>query len=76
MKSNYDIAHPQQGYEETVVEGTLTVKGKLMLNGDVEGLPQAENVEDSTATTVAALKEDFNTLLDALKEAGIMAADE
>jgi hypothetical protein len=44
----------------------------------VEGLlsTPAENQSDSEATTVVALKEDFNTLLAKLKTAGIMAADE
>lgn len=37
--------------------------------------PQAANQADSTATTIAGLKEDFNTLLAALKTAGLMAAD-
>ena len=36
---------------------------------------QAENIAESEATTVALLKADFNDLLDALKEAGIMEAD-
>lgn len=39
------------------------------------GVLQAANVEASTATTVAGLKEDFNGLLSALKEAGIMVPD-
>ena len=39
------------------------------------GVMQAENIADSTATTVAALKTDFNALLAALKAAGIMVAD-
>ena len=38
--------------------------------------PILDNQEASTATAVAGLKEDFNTLLAALKEAGIMGADE
>ena len=45
---------------------------------EVEGLPGssvAENQADSTATTVAGLKEDLNALLLKLKVAGVMAAD-
>ena len=45
---------------------------------EIEGLPgatPAENQTDSTATTVAALKEDLNALLIKLKTAGIMEAD-
>lgn len=36
---------------------------------------QAANQADSTATTVAGLKDDFNGLLAKLKAAGLMAAD-
>lgn len=39
------------------------------------GVYQAENVEESSATTVAGLKDTVNGLLSALKAAGIMAAD-
>ena len=53
---------------------------KLVLDegASVEGLPgstPAENQAESAATTVAALKEDFNTLLSKLKAAGLMTAD-
>lgn len=40
------------------------------------GVYQAENVAESTATTVAGLKDTVNALLSSLKEAGIMAQDE
>lgn len=45
---------------------------------EVEGnsFTPAENQADSTATTVAALKDEFNALLSKLKTAGLMAADE
>ena len=39
------------------------------------GVKQAANQAISTASTIATLKEDFNTLLAALKTAGIMVAD-
>ena len=42
----------------------------------VEGLPKAGNQADSTASTVATLKDDFNALLAKLKAAGLMTADE
>ena len=56
------------------------IGGKLVFDegASVEGLPgsaPAENQAESTATTVAALKEDFNALLAKLKAAGLMAAD-
>ena len=40
------------------------------------GVHQAENVAESSATTVASLKETVNATLAALKAAGIMAPDE
>ncbi len=56
------------------------IGGKLVFDegASVEGLPgstPAENQADSTATTVVALKDDFNALLTKLKAAGLMAAD-
>lgn len=56
------------------------IGGKLVFDegASVEGLPgstPAENQAESAATTVAALKEDFNTLLSKLKTAGLMTAD-
>jgi hypothetical protein len=50
---------------------------------EIEGLPSvgtggggaAENQADSTASTVASLREDLNSLLSKLKAAGLMAAD-
>ena len=61
--------------------GDIThIGGKLVFEegASVEGLPgstPAENQADSTASTVAALKDDFNALLAKLKAAGLMAAD-
>lgn len=61
--------------------GNVThIGGKLVFDegASVKGLPAstpAETQADSTATTVAALKEDFNALLAKLKSAGLMAAD-
>lgn len=72
------------GGSEWVVGGKLTflpgavVEGAESLFGE---LPTAELVEqkapfvaDSEATTVAALREDYNGLLAALREVGILAA--
>ena len=39
-----------------------------------EGL--VKNIADSDATTIALLKADFNALLKALKDCGLMEADE
>ena len=50
---------------------SITAEGVLSVNGVTPAAAQA----DSEATTIAALKEDFNTLLAALRAAGLLAAD-
>jgi hypothetical protein len=70
------------GGNEWVVGGKLiflpgaTVEGAESLF-DVPSGAQAQisNFPASTATTVAALREEFNVLIAALKSAGLMAAD-
>ena len=64
--------YTEQGGEVTHIGGKLVIDER----GSVEGLPIAENQEDSTASTIADLKTDFNALLAKLKAAGLMAADE
>ena len=63
---------------------TLVIGGKLVVEegAEVSGLPDsggsggaAANQPASTATQVAALKNDFNALLIRLKDAGIMVPD-
>ena len=49
---------------------SVTAEGVLSADGVTPAAAQA----DSTATTIAALKEDFNTLLAALRIAGLLAA--
>ncbi len=71
------------GGSELVIGGKLTfLPGATVegMEGLMESLPTAELMErqvpfvpDSEATTVAALREDFNGLLVALREAGILA---
>lgn len=63
--------YTKQGGETTVIGGTLEIKE----GASVTGLPQVENQADSTATTVADLKSDFNSLLSKLKTAGLMESD-
>ena len=66
--------YTEQGGDVTHIGGKLVFEE----GASVEGLPgstPAENQADSTATTVAALKDDFNALLAKLKAAGLMAAD-
>ncbi len=64
--------YTEQGGETTVIGGTLEIKEGASLTG----FPQAENQADSTATTVADLKSDFNSLLSKLKSSGLMEDDE
>ena len=64
--------YTEQGGETTVIGGTLEIKE----GASITGLPQAENQVDSTATTVADLKSDFNSLLTKLKSSGLMEDDE
>lgn len=78
MTKNYH-AH---GGGEWVVGGKLTflpgasVEGGDGLFGDAApGFIQMLNQAPSEATTIAALKDNFNALLAALKAAGLMAAD-
>ena len=85
MSNNARNYHAHGG-NEWVVGGKLTflpgavVEGAESLFGE---LPEAELLEqktpyvpDSEATTVAALREDFNGLLAALREAGVLVASE
>ena len=64
--------YTEQGGETTVIGGTLEIKEGASLTG----FPQAENQANSTATTVADLKSDFNSLLSKLKSSGLMEDDE
>ena len=66
------LNYTEQGGEVTHIGGTLVIEE----GAEVEGLPlpftPAAGQEASTATTVTALKEDFNALLVKLKAAGLM----
>ena len=64
--------YTEQGGETTVIGGTLEIKEGALLTG----FPQAENQADSTASTIADLKSDFNSLLTKLKSSGLMEDDE
>jgi hypothetical protein len=71
--------YTEQGGEKTVIGGVLEVKegGSLELKEGalIKGLPIALNQTNSTATTVSALKDNFNDLLAKLKDAGFMEFD-
>ncbi|MBQ3268348.1 MAG: Head fiber protein [Clostridia bacterium] len=62
------------GGNEWVIGGKLT----FLEGAEVEGFPgifTLPYIADSEATSVAALKESFNSLLVALRTAGLMAAE-
>ena len=59
------------GGDRTVIGGILEFTG----DGAMKGFPGAENQAASSATTVSALKDDFNALLLKLKSAGIVMPD-
>ena len=54
-----------------VIGGALVLKEGATLIG----FQKTENQPDSTATTIADLKTDFNSLLLRLKSAGLMESD-
>lgn len=66
--------YTEQGGEKTVIGGNLevTYEGKLTFEGSE--MKPAQLQADSTATTIADLKTDFNQLLSKLKAAGLMAS--
>lgn len=68
------------GGNELVIGGKITflpgatIEGGDNLFGQSEPVPQAAYVADSEATTIATLKDDFNGLLAALRNVGLMAS--
>ena len=74
-----------EGGDRLVIGGTLEVLDTATVTGLQSGYAseqtagsvyQAMNQAESAATTIADLKSDFNALLQKLKDAGIMAADQ
>ena len=67
-----------QGGNELVIGGKLTFLPGATIEGgdDLFGQPSSFEpigyVADSEATTIAALKDDFNNLLTAIRNAGLM----
>ena len=64
--------YAEQGGNKWVVGGTLEItdEGSLSINGSP--LTRAANQTESTASTIADLTADLNSLLDKLKTAGLM----
>ena len=80
METNNTRNYMAHGGAELVIGGKLTFLPGATVEG-AEGLldvPQAATlpyIADSKATSAAALREDYNQLLAALRTAGIMAAE-
>ena len=73
---NYNAKnYTEQGGEKTVIGGTLEIKEGASVTGLPSDFSPAAHQADSTATTIALLKDDFNALLAKLKTAGLMEAD-
>ena len=68
---SYNTKNYQETCDKLVIGGTLEIKE----GASITGFPKAENQADSTATTIADLKTDFNSLLEKLKTAGLMKSD-
>lgn len=68
--------YTEQGGDKWVVGGTLEIgsEGQLILGG--KSIAPAAHQTDSTATTIADLKTDFNALLAKLNAAGLMAGSD
>ena len=68
------------GGSELVIGGKLTflpgatIEGGDDLFGQSEPVAQIAYIADSEATTIAALKDDFNGLLAAIRNAGLMVS--
>lgn len=69
------MSYNTKNYSEN--SDTLVIGGSLKLadGATLSGFPTAENQENSTATTIADLKTDFNSLLKKLKSAWLMVSD-
>ena len=69
-----------QGGNELVIGGKLTflpgatIEGGDDMFGQSEPASQIAYIADSEATTIAALKDDYNALLAAIRAAGFMEA--
>ena len=68
--------YTEQGGGRWVVNGTLEIggEGQLILGG--QPIAPTAHQADSTATTIADLKTDFNALLAKLQTAGLMAGSD
>ena len=71
-----DKCYIANGGRELVIGGKLTILPGAVVEGlEAAQTAKAANVDESTANTVAALREDLNAVISALKGAGLMEAD-
>ena len=68
--------YTEQGGGRWMVNGALEIAGEGQLILDGKAVAPATNQADSTATTIAELKTDFNALLAKLQAAGLMAGSD
>lgn len=70
--------YTEQGGDVTHIGGKLIIEEGASVEGLTSsgGFTPAANQAESTATTVAALKDDLNALLAKLKAAGLMAGEQ
>lgn len=64
--------YTEQGGDVTHIGGKLVIEE----GAELEGAIVMEAQEDSTADTVAKIKTDFNSLLEKLRAAGLMATSD
>ena len=68
--------YTEQGGGRWVVSGSLEIAGEGELSLGGKAVAPAAHQADSTATTIAELKTDFNALLAKLQAAGLMAGSD
>ena len=68
--------YTEQGGGRWVVSGSREIAGEGELILDGKAIAPAAHQADSTASTIAELKTDFNALLAKLQAAGLMAGSD
>lgn len=68
-----DKCYIANGGRELVIGGKLTILPGAVVEGlEAVQTARAANVDESTASTIAALREDLNAVIRTLKDAGLM----
>ena len=68
----FNTKNYKENGDKLIIGGTLELKDQATLIG----FPKAENQDNSVATTIADLKNDFNSLIEKLKSSGLMKSDQ